>query len=367
MRHTSSHTSSSCIWGRPVPSRDCPLFLSKALLSSGVTLSFDAGEFGGGHWSLPPGAAEPDRFSPITGGRLELIEAGTAPDAAISARFCGYIGGGTALSSAETEAAVALDTGLAINAMAAQGEPRDWLELYNASDSHLALANFVLANNLTDASQRVPFPSGLVLPSGAYLQVALDKDGWPGFALGRDEELGIWTIEGILVDSVDWNEGQADAGTSFARVPDGAGDFQTVSNSTPGARNWLPAMQCGLRSSDPAGAAVPDPRIRDCVACVCCRRGRGAPGLGLPWASHDILFQPHGNPGIAQGLFHPRRRLSASRSRVHHVHRGASLPRWAWRGMASLPGNIREMKKINSCLIAYTKAAAVVSARRNCV
>ena len=212
-------------------------FLPKALLSSGVTLSFDAGEFDAGYWSLPLGATVPDWFSPITEGRLELIEVGTAPGAAISARFYGHIGDGTALSSAEPEAAAAIDIGLVINEIAAQGEPWDWLELYNASDSYLALANFVLADDLTDASQRVPFPSDLVLPPGAYLQIALDKDGWPGFALGRDEELGIWTTEGTLVDSVDWNEGQADAGTSFARMPDGTGDFQTVSSPTPGARN----------------------------------------------------------------------------------------------------------------------------------
>ena len=65
----------------------------------------------------------------------------------------------------------------------------------------------------------------------------LDKDGWPGFALGRDEEFGIWTDGGALSASVDWEEGQADAGTSFARLPDVTGDFRTVGAPTPGAPN----------------------------------------------------------------------------------------------------------------------------------
>ena len=52
-----------------------------------------------------------------------------------------------------------------------------------------------------------------------------------------DEELGIWTADGALVAEVDWDEGQAREGMSFARVPDAIGEFQTVGNPTPGASN----------------------------------------------------------------------------------------------------------------------------------
>ena len=76
-----------------------------------------------------------------------------------------------------------------------------------------------------------------MIPPGGYLQVELDKDGWPGFALGRDEELGIWTADGMPVARVDWDEGQADAGASYARVPDVSGEFQTVRTPTPGDAN----------------------------------------------------------------------------------------------------------------------------------
>ena len=110
-------------------------------------------------------------------------------------------------------------------------------ELYNASDKQIDLSDFLVADDLNNAAKRVPFPAGLAIPAGGYLQIELDKDGWPGFALGGDEELGIWTEDGGLVDWVDWDEGQAGEGMSFARVPDGTGEFQTVDTPTPGAAN----------------------------------------------------------------------------------------------------------------------------------
>ncbi len=65
----------------------------------------------------------------------------------------------------------------------------------------------------------------------------MDSDGWPGFALGRDEELGIWTTEGHPVAQVDWQRGDSDDGMSYARVPDVTGPFQAVTAPTPGAPN----------------------------------------------------------------------------------------------------------------------------------
>ena len=132
---------------------------------------------------------------------------------------------------------VAADTSLVINEVAAKGDPLDWFELYNASDEEIPLAGFVVSDDLKDAAKRVAFPDGLAVPQGGHLKIELDKDGWPGFALGGDEELGIWTVDGELVDEVDWDDGQAGEGMSYARVPDASGDFQTVGNPTPGAAN----------------------------------------------------------------------------------------------------------------------------------
>ena len=77
----------------------------------------------------------------------------------------------------------------------------------------------------------------MTIAPGAHLRIDLDKDAWPGFALGSDEELGIWTSDGAPVDSANWSDGDSDEGTTYARVPDGTGEFRTVSEPTPGASN----------------------------------------------------------------------------------------------------------------------------------
>ena len=125
---------------------------------------------------------------------------------------------------------------IAINEVAAKGDPLDWVELFNTSSLPMPLHFFTLADDLDDPAKRVAFPAGMEIEAGEYLRIQLDKDGWPGFALGGDEELGIWTSDGVLVDSVDWDEGDAGEGEAFARLPDGSGEFHTVL-PTPGEEN----------------------------------------------------------------------------------------------------------------------------------
>ena len=215
------------------------IVLPLAQLTGGATLVIGEDGIAGGVWTIPAGSAAPDSFSPFTTGTLELSEAGTEPGAAIVGSFSGVFGGILSFpeDSEGSAGTTAADTGLVINEVAAKGDPLDWFELYNASGEKMALADFVMADDLKDAAKRVAFPAGVVIPQGGYLQIELDKDGWPGFALGGDEELGIWTAGGALVARVDWDEGQAGEGMSFARVPDATGEFQTVGNLTPGAAN----------------------------------------------------------------------------------------------------------------------------------
>ena len=198
---------------------------------SGASLPIDMNAVRGYRLSLPSPDSAPDQFELIAKGGIEFDEASTEPGAKISGRFYGTLfslgGGGDTVAEDSDEAGA--EIGLVINEVAAQGDPLDWFELYNASDGPIDLADFVMADDLTDESKRTPFPAGTAIEAGAYLQIELDKDGWPGFALGRDEELGIWTADGTLVAQIDWEKGQADEGTSWARVPDITGDFQTVS------------------------------------------------------------------------------------------------------------------------------------------
>ena len=208
-------------------------------LTGGSTLVIGRDKIAGGVWAIAAGAVAPDSFSLLTAGTLELSEAGTEPGATIAGSFFGSFG--VILTIPEdgegSAGTTAVYPGLVINEVAAKGDPLDWFELYNASGEAVALAGFVVADDLGEAAKRVAFPTDLVILPGRYLQIELDKGGWSGFALGGDEELGIWTADGALVAEIDWDEGQAGEGVSFARMPDAIGEFRPVGNPTPGAMN----------------------------------------------------------------------------------------------------------------------------------
>ena len=207
-------------------------------LADGATLIIGEDPVAGGVWGIPPGGTGPDFFLPFTVGTLTLSRGGTEPGAAIVGNFSGYFSGTVTTEKVTAITTVELDDSrLILNEVAAKGDPLDWFELYNLGDSVIDLTGYVVADDLTNAAKRVAFPPGTTIAPGEYLQVELDKDGWPGFALGSDEELGIWAADGELVTKIDWEEGYSGAGESIARVPDITGSFQTVGNPTPGAAN----------------------------------------------------------------------------------------------------------------------------------
>ena len=217
--------------------------LPESLLTGGATLAIGRDNIAGGIWAVPPGAAEPEFFMPFTEGTLTLTQAGTEPSAIIEGSFVGGYGSMTEAEPTRTYTYTGdepdpsgSDLGLVINEVAASADPLDWFELYNTGDSVIDLAGFVVADDLEDAAKRVSFPAGTTIAPGAYMQVEVDTDNWAGFKLGGDEELGIWTSEGVLVDSVDWDEGDAGEGESYSRFPDGTGEFHSVV-PTPGYEN----------------------------------------------------------------------------------------------------------------------------------
>ena len=214
------------------------LVLDVKYLKAGATVSIGADLIAGGVWSIPPGASAPDSFSPFTEGVLELSSAGATPGAVIAGVFTGAFGDTRLPTGAAAEASTASPgAGLVINEVAAKGDPLDWFELHNPTPDPISMDGFVMADDLADAGKRVAFPAGATIGAGEYMAFRLDKDGWPGFALGGDEELGVWRTDGDLVDSVDWEEGDSPGDQSYARVPDATGDFQTVNSPTPGAPN----------------------------------------------------------------------------------------------------------------------------------
>ena len=215
------------------------LWFPQARLAPGARLVIgeDAG-VGGSLWEIPAGDFVPQGFIPLSGGSIELTEAAAESGSIIVGSVEAVWGSASPESGGESGASTATDSvGLVINEIAAQGDPLDWFELYNGTDAAIDLSGYVVADDLSDVDKRMAFAAGVSIGPGEYLRVEVDSDGWPGFALGRDEELGLWRADGTLVDSVDWDRGQADAGTSYARQPDATGQFSTTANPTPGAAN----------------------------------------------------------------------------------------------------------------------------------
>ena len=185
----------------------------------------------------PPEWPKPD-FADAQGSNAGAQDADAGPDSDTEAQASDAGSQSDDAGAQGSDASdAALDVGLVINEVAAKGDPLDWFELHNASRVPIALDGFEMADDLTDVGKRVPFPAGTAIGPGEYLQFSLDKEAWPGFALGSDEELGIWLADGTLVASVDWAEGQAGADQSYARIPDIIGHFETVDSPTPGAPN----------------------------------------------------------------------------------------------------------------------------------
>ena len=150
------------------------MVMPEGLLIGGATLVIGSDDIAGGIWAIAPGGTEPEFFLPFTDGTLELSKAGTETGDAIVGSFSGGYGSMTEGEPSRTytysgdepdPSASALD--LVINEVAAKGDPLDWFELYNGSDSNIALADFVVADDLDDAAERVAFPVDLKIAPGS--------------------------------------------------------------------------------------------------------------------------------------------------------------------------------------------------------
>lgn len=134
-----------------------------------------------------------------------------------------------------------LDTGasatadLAINEVACEEVP-DWFEVYNPGNADVDLAGWSFSDSIGDAAKRAAFPANSVVPASGFLVVEVTTEA-NGFKLGAAEELGIFRPDGSKADSVKWTTGACPTGSSYSRIPDGTGKFQTTKTQTPDKPN----------------------------------------------------------------------------------------------------------------------------------
>ncbi len=119
----------------------------------------------------------------------------------------------------------------------------DWLEIYNAGESAVALGQAYVTDDL-DVPTKGPLAADLSIEAGGYLVLWADGDTMEGalhlpFQLAASgEALGLyWEEEGGLfpLDSLTYGEQTEDV--SSARVPDASTNWTTTSDATPGASN----------------------------------------------------------------------------------------------------------------------------------
>ena len=123
---------------------------------------------------------------------------------------------------------------LALNEIA-PGDTPDWFEVVNATTGSIQLADFAYIDLANDFARAKPFPQMMLGPGARYVQNV--DDTVSGFKLASDEELWIYRVsDHALSDGVDWAEGAAPAGMSYARSPDVFGPFVTGAQSK-GATN----------------------------------------------------------------------------------------------------------------------------------
>lgn len=113
----------------------------------------------------------------------------------------------------------------------------DWVELYNAGGSEIALEGWQILDN--QDREAYTLPSGTILAAGGYLIISQDDAGQTGFSygLGREDSVRLYDADTALVDSCSWLDGEAPEDESWGRIPNGEGDFKTLGISTPGAAN----------------------------------------------------------------------------------------------------------------------------------
>ncbi|GAA1707170.1 hypothetical protein GCM10009808_26480 [Microbacterium sediminicola] len=119
-----------------------------------------------------------------------------------------------------------------INEVESSGDAvSDWIELVNIGDEPVDVSGYVLSDD--NDEHVLALADGTTIAAGAYLAVDTDVEG--GFGLGGSDSARLFAADGAtLIDSYTWTE---HAATTWARCPDGSGDFALSEAPTKGAAN----------------------------------------------------------------------------------------------------------------------------------
>ncbi len=122
------------------------------------------------------------------------------------------------------------------------GEFDDWIEIYNAGNTAIDLANYIITDGNTSWQILANNAAETTVPSEGFILLWADKDPEQGanhidFKLSSNGELLLlYMPDGTtIVDQIDF--GTQNSNLSYGRILDGAATFQTFTGPTPGGSN----------------------------------------------------------------------------------------------------------------------------------
>ncbi len=129
------------------------------------------------------------------------------------------------------------------------GTYSDWIELYNTTGSEVDLSGYGISDTPTQPL-KYTLPSGTKIPAYGVLMIYCTGRSTPNgateieapFGLAAYKESAVFaTPSGRILDQYEYS--RADTDISFARSPDGTGDFTLTSQPTPGYTNDNAGLQ----------------------------------------------------------------------------------------------------------------------------
>lgn len=115
----------------------------------------------------------------------------------------------------------------------------DWVEIFNPStDRSVSLAGYVLSDSHgRDDADAYVFAADATLDAGAFAVLCKPADF--SFGIGSRDAVSLWDADGLLVDTTGLMSGGGMEGNSYAREPDGMGDwtYTEVGGTTQGEPN----------------------------------------------------------------------------------------------------------------------------------
>ncbi|MFF2274600.1 lamin tail domain-containing protein [Agromyces sp. NPDC058126] len=137
---------------------------------------------------------------------------------------------------------------LAINEVESNGDATDWVEVVNTGDAPIDLSGWTLMDSdpAGHAADVTPVAAGTVLAPGAFF--VFDGASHFAFGLGGADVATVRNASGLTVAEYAWTQ---HAAVTWARCPDGTGDFVDAMAATKGATN------CGDGTGEPGGPGEP--------------------------------------------------------------------------------------------------------------